>query len=321
MPTGPKRTVHQQPAARGPISPRPSTTSTVEHRVPLSCGAISYTQAGSGPVLLLIHDLGGTRRTWQHLIPGLARTHTVIAPDLIGHGLSDPPPGDYSLDAHACTMRDLLLTLGHPRASILGHSLGGGIALQAAYQFPERIDRMVLISSGGLGSALSTPAPFTRRLFGFFPALIGHSDARVLADVLRGLTDDQQRRAFLHTARTVMHRRGQTNGAGDQLSLLRRIPLLVAWGANDKTIAARHHRAFAKRVPHAVTAQIPDAGHYPHETAPAQLLSAIQNFLAATPRFRHVETGWVQQLSSTEWADAHPANPPGDASSSDGQVR
>src|ERR1700742_2743736 len=122
MQSRPKRTVDQQPTVRGPVSPVPSTASTVEHRVPLTCGAISYTQAGTGPVVLLIHSLGGTRRTWQHLIPGLARTHTVIAPDLPGHGLSDPPPEDYSLGAHACAMRDLLLTLGHPRATVVGHS-------------------------------------------------------------------------------------------------------------------------------------------------------------------------------------------------------
>lgn len=249
--------------------------------MPLNGGAISYTKAGTGPVVLLIHGLGGTRRSWQRLIPGLARTHTVIAPDLPGHGLSDPPAGDYSLGAHACAMRDLLLTLGHPRASIVGHSLGSGVALQLAYRFPERIERVVL------------------------PTLIGPSDTRV------------------HTAHTVIHRRGQTVGAGHQLGLLRGIPLLVAWGINDKTIPPHHHHAFAKRIPHAVTAQIPDAGHYPHETAPAQLLSAIQTFLAATQPFRYVENRWVQLLSSAERAEtrhASDASPPRHVSSPDHQV-
>ncbi|HEX5253185.1 MAG TPA: alpha/beta fold hydrolase [Mycobacterium sp.] len=339
-----KRTVTQHVTARGVICLKPSTAQAVEHRVPLKGGAISYTQAGSGPVVLLIHGLGGTRRTWKHLIPGLARTHTVIAPDLPGHGLSDPPAADYSLGTHACAMRDLLLTLGHPRASIVGHSLGGGVALQLAYQFPERIERVVLISSGGLGAevtpmlraatlpgadivvaGLSTiPAALTQRLFGVLPALIGHSDARVLADLLRGLTDDQQRRAFLHTARTVIHRRGQTVGAGHQLGLLGEIPLLVAWGINDKTVAPHHHHAFAQRVPHAVTAQIPDAGHYPHETASAQLLSAIQTFLAATQPFRYIESRWVQLLSSAEpvkTRHAAAAPPPGRVPFSENQVQ
>jgi len=161
--------------------------------MPLTGGAISYTKAGTGPAMLLIHGLGGTRRTWRHLIPGLARTHTVIAPDLPGHGLSDSPAGDYSLGAHTCVMRDLLLTLGYPRASIVGHSLGGGVALQTAYQFPERTERVVLISSGGLGAEVtpllraatlpgadtvvaglsSIPPALTQRLFGVLPGLIG----------------------------------------------------------------------------------------------------------------------------------------------------
>jgi pimeloyl-ACP methyl ester carboxylesterase len=260
----------------------------------------------------------------------LARTHTVIAPDLPGHGLSDPPAGDYSLGAHACAMRDLLPTLGYPRASIVGHSLGGGVALQSAYQFPERTERVVLISSGGLGAevtpllraatlpgadavvaGLSTiPAALTQRLFGLVPALIGHSDARVLADVLRGLTDDHQRRAFLRTARTVIDWRGQTVSAGRQLGLLSEVPLLIAWGANDKTIPPQHHHALAERVPHAVTVEIADAGHYPHETAPTQVLSALQTFLAATQPFRYVEDRFVQLLTLADAVEVQPCRGP-----------
>jgi pimeloyl-ACP methyl ester carboxylesterase len=329
MHTRPHRTVTQdtQHTAPGVTARKPSAASVVEDRMPLTGGAISYTKAGTRPAMLLIHGLGGTRRTWRHLIPGLARTHTVIAPDLPGHGLSDPPAGDYSLGAHACAMRDLLLTLGYPRASIVGHSLGGGVALQTAYQFPERTERVVLISSGGLGAevtpllraatlpgadtvvaGLSTiPAALTQRLFGVLPALIGHSDARVLADVLRGLSDDHQRRAFLRTARTVIDWRGQTVSADRQLGLLSEVPLLVAWGANDKTIPPRHHHALAERVPHAVTVEIAEAGHYPHETAPTQVLSALQTFLAATQPFRYVEDRFVRLLSSADPVEARRA--------------
>jgi pimeloyl-ACP methyl ester carboxylesterase len=329
MHTRPRGTVtqHTQHTAPRVTARKPSAASVVEGRMPLTGGAISYTKAGTGPAVLLIHGLGGTRRTWRHLIPGLARTHTVIAPDLPGHGGSDPPAGDYSLGAHACAMRDLLLTLGYPRASIVGHSLGGGVALQSAYQFPERTERVVLISSGGLGAevtpilraatlpgadivvaGLSTiPAALTQRLFGVLPALIGHSDARVLADVLRGLSDDHQRRAFLRTARTVIDWRGQTVSAGRQLGLLSEVPLLVAWGANDKTIPPRHHHALAERVPHAVTVEIAEAGHYPHETAPTQLLLALQTFLAATQPFRYVEDRFVRLLSSADPVEARRA--------------
>jgi pimeloyl-ACP methyl ester carboxylesterase len=318
--------------------------SLVDGRMPLTGGAMSYTKAGTGPAVLLIHGLGGTRGTWRHLIPGLARTHTVIAPDLPGHGGSDPPAGDYSLGAHACAMRDLLLTLGYPRASIVGHSLGGGVALQVAYQFPERTERIVLISSGGLGAevtpmlraatlpgadkvvaGLSTiPAALTQRLFGVLPGLIGRSDARVLAELLRGLTDEHQRRAFLRTACTVIDWRGQTVSADRQLSLLSEVPLLVAWGAEDKTIPPRHHHALAERVPHAVTVEIADAGHYPHETAPTQVLSALQTFLAATQPFRYIEDRFVQLLTRAAPVECCPPaarSAPGHPSSPDHLVR
>lgn len=286
----------------------------------LAGGAIAYTTAGTGPALVLIHGLGGTRQTWRHLIAGLAQTHTVIAPDLPGHGESDPPAGDYSLGAHACAVRDLFVTLGHHRATLVGHSLGGGVALQTAYQFPERTDRIMLISSGGLGAEVTPilraatlpgadavvaglsqiPAALTGRLLGVLPTLVEHSDARVLADVLRGLTHDQRRRAFLQTARTVIDWRGQTVSATRLLGLLSDVPLLVAWGTLDKTIPPLHHHALAARAPHATTVEIADAGHYPHETAPAQLLSAMQAFLAATRPFRYAEDRWVQLLTQPD---------------------
>ncbi|WP_234834960.1 alpha/beta fold hydrolase [Mycolicibacterium stellerae] len=344
MHTHPNGTItrHIQPAASGDAGLEPSGASVVEGRMPLTGGAISYTKAGAGPAVLLIHGLGGTRRTWRHVIPDLARTHTVIAPDLPGHGGSDPPAGDYSLGAHACAMRDLLLTLGFPRASIVGHSLGGGVALQAGYQFPERIERMALISSGGLGAEVtpvlraatlpgadavvaglsSIPAALTQRLFGVLPALIGGSDAGVLAEVLHGLSAEHQRRAFLRTARTVIDWRGQTVSAIRQLGLLSDVPLLVAWGANDKTIPPQHHHALAERVPHAVTVEIAGAGHYPHETAPAQMLSALQTFLAATQPYRYEEDRFVQLLTSVDPVEGrHRTGRAVQSSSSDHLVR
>src|SRR6478672_7465548 len=100
------------PADAQPLAGTGPTPPTVDGRMNLTGGAIAYTVAGTGPAVLLIHGLGGTRQTWRHLIAPLARTHTVIAPDLPGHGQSDPPAGDYSLGAHACALRDLLLALG-----------------------------------------------------------------------------------------------------------------------------------------------------------------------------------------------------------------
>jgi pimeloyl-ACP methyl ester carboxylesterase len=107
--------------------------------------------AGAGPVVVLVHGMAGSSATWKHVMPALAKRFTVVAPDLLGHGESAKPRADYSLGAHASILRDLLNTLGHDRATLVGQSLGGGVVMQFAYQFPERSERLVLVSSGGLG--------------------------------------------------------------------------------------------------------------------------------------------------------------------------
>lgn len=283
----------------------------------LAGGAVAYTQAGHGPVVLLIHGLGGNRLTWREVIPGLARSFTVIAPDLPGHGDSDAPAGDYSLGAHACAMRDLLVALGHTRATIVGHSLGGGIALQFTYQFPGRVDRLALISSGGLGVEVNpmlraatlpgaaavvaglskVPVALTQRLLRVLPALTARSDARCLAEDLRGLNGGRQRTAFVRTAHSVLDWRGQTVSASRQTDLLSDTPVLLAWGADDKTIPPSHHHSFADQVPHAATVEMPGAGHYPHETASAELLDALTTFIANTEPFAYSEERWRYLLT------------------------
>jgi pimeloyl-ACP methyl ester carboxylesterase len=269
--------------------------------------------------LLLVHGLGGNRHTWRHLIGPLAKTYTVIAPDLPGHGDSGAPAGDYSLGAHATALRDLLVSLGLTSATIIGHSLGGGIALQFAYQFPERTDRLVLISSGGLGPQLTPalravtlpaagvvvaalariPAGLTRRVLPAMPALIARQDAAPVADSLSDLIDGRRRRTFIRTARTVIDWRGQTVSAARQLKLLAGLPVLVAWGSDDKTIPPHHHEALAAATPAFHTAEITDAGHYPHETAPERLGPAIQAFLRSTPPFRYSEDSWRRVIEAT----------------------
>ena len=112
---------------------------------------VSFRRSGTGSAIVLIHGITGSSRTWEDVIPPLAEHHTVIAPDLLGHGDSAKPRGDYSLGAYASGIRDLTLARGHERATILGHSLGGGIALQFAHQFPERLERLILVSGGGFG--------------------------------------------------------------------------------------------------------------------------------------------------------------------------
>src|ERR1700743_1415900 len=112
---------------------------------------ISFLPGGEGPLLLLVHGMAGTAHNWEPVIEPLALHNTVVAPDFPGHGESAPGGGDYSLGSLASGLRDLMISLGHERATLVGHSLGGGVALQFTYQFPELVERLVLVSSGGLG--------------------------------------------------------------------------------------------------------------------------------------------------------------------------
>src|SRR5271154_7188478 len=187
---------------------------------------VAYAEAGSGPALLLIHGMGGSRESWKDVIALLAREHTVIAPDLPGHGASAPGAGDYSIGALAAGLRDLLVALGHDRATLVGHSLGGGIAMQFAYQFPETIERLVLVSSGGLGSevgpvlraaalpgaslfiaATAGPGRVAGSAVARGLAAVGLQPKPDLAEVARGyasLADPGHRDAFLATLRSVV---------------------------------------------------------------------------------------------------------------------
>src|ERR687897_3510123 len=120
---------------------------------------VSYRTGGSGPALLLLHGITNSSETWERAASLLCERFTVIAPDLLGHGESATPRGDYSLGAHASGARDIATALGHDRVTVVGHSLGGGIAMQFAYQFPERAERLVLVSRGGPAPRGPTPRP------------------------------------------------------------------------------------------------------------------------------------------------------------------
>jgi hypothetical protein len=144
------------------------------------------------------------------------------------------------------------------------------------------------------------PATLTRRVLTLLPPLAASPDADAVAGVLRGLGRHRQRHAFVRTAHTVIDWRGQTVSASRQLGLLRDVPVLVAWGAKDTTIPPHHHRSFGERVPHAVLVEIPDAGHYLHETAPAKLLAAMEAFLATTAPFQYSEARWTDLLTAAQ---------------------
>src|SRR5208337_1915326 len=186
---------------------------------------VSFRSAGSGPLLVLIHGIAGRASTWEEVAWGLRQRYTIVAPDLLGHGDSSKPRGDYSLGGYANMLRDLLGALGYERATLVGHSLGGGIAMQFAYQFPERCERLVLVSSGGLGRevhpmlraavlpgaelVLPMLASGAARAIGSLVKVMGWLGFRASADLGQawrsfvGLGDPDARRAFLETARGV----------------------------------------------------------------------------------------------------------------------
>ena len=257
---------------------------------------IGYRIAGSGPAVLLIHGMLNNSRHFRAVAERLAADHMVIAPDLHGHGGSAGPMGDYSLGAHAAGIRDLLAGLGIERATIVGHSLGGGVAMQFFYQFPERCERLVLVSSGGLGREVSWPLRIAAApgMEGLLAGATSRPVLRVLERIespyataahraLSSLNTPAARRGFLWTLRSVIDLNGQKVSANDRLYLLADMPTLIVWGGRDHTIPAAHGRAAQAAAPGSRFELLPDARHFPHLEDPEGLASAIGRFLAETP--------------------------------------
>ena len=282
---------------------------------------VFYRSAGSGPVIVLVHGITSTSATWAKVLPYLAEQFTVIAPDLLGHGESAKPRGDYSLGAYASGVRDLLIALGHERATFVGHSLGGGVAMQLAYQFPEHCDRLVLVCSGGLGreigvllraaslpgSELVLPLLVNEPLLGAGRAvgrLLGRVGLRVhtdLGEILRGhasLSDGDARSAFLHTLKTIVDPRGQRVDARDRLYLAQAIPFLLVWGERDPIIPVEHARRAHRLVPGSRLEIFADAGHFPHLDDPLRFVRLLTEFMRATEPAKVDSGRWTELLRS-----------------------
>ena len=274
-----------------------------------------YRVAGAGPPIVLIHGMLNSSSHWRRVALNLAREHMVIAPDLIGHGDSAAPRGDYSLGAHAASIRDLLSAIGVDRATIVGHSLGGGVAMQFFYQFPQRVQRLVLISSGGLGREVKATLR-TAALPGISPLLALTIRPRLLgglelagarlrergveggvylqaaARALRPLQSAGARQAFLHTLRAVIDARGQRVSATDRLYLLEALPTMIVWGERDNTIPLAHGRDAHAAIPHSTFRTLPRAAHFPHLEDPDGLSELLREFISATRPGRIEDGDW-----------------------------
>ncbi len=275
------------------------------HHVVLHGHRVTYRTAGSGPVVLLVHGIAGTSEQWADVAPMLAEEFTVVAPDLLGHGQSAKPQGDYSLGAYAVSLRDLLVVLGHRRATVVGHSLGGGIAMQFAYEYPVFAERLVVVSSGGLGrevhpllraatlpgAELVLPWLAHRRLLGAGGA-VGHFLARLgfhagpdIAEMARGyasLADAEARSAFIHTVRAVIDYAGQRVSAADRLYLTSLLPALIVWGRRDPLIPAAHGELAHAQMPGSRLEIFEDAGHFPHLDDPIRFAAVLRDFMETT---------------------------------------
>jgi pimeloyl-ACP methyl ester carboxylesterase len=280
---------------------------------------VVYRRAGSGPPVVLVHGMVNSSRHWAAVAERLADRYDVIAPDLVGHGDSATPRGDYSLGAHASVIRDLLSSLGIERATLVGHSLGGGVAMVFFWQFPQRVERLALISSGGLGREVS-PLLRTASLPGVkglisaaaHPVVTNgmhRAGARLrergsglgvqlqaVSRALRPLETPGAREAFVQTLRAVIDPRGQRVSANDRLYLLEAVPMLVAWGDRDRTIPREHGLAAHAALPHSRFVDLPGAAHFPHLETPGLVAEALGDWIADTEPAQLDEAGWQALL-------------------------
>lgn len=276
-------------------------------RVTLHGHELCYLDSGTGAVVLFIHGILGSQRNWAHLIDRMDDDHRVIVPDLFGHGESAKPVGDYSLGAHAATLRDLLDRLGIERVTLVGHSLGGGIAMQFYYLFPERVERLVLVASGGLGREVN-PVLRSATLPGaeWVLPVIASGWVRARAETLgrvmsragwkpgsditaiwqgfTSLEDSDSRRAFLATTRAVIDPGGQSVSAHDYLPDALPIPTLIVWGSRDRMIPAWHAVSAQQSIPDCRVELFQGAGHFPHLDEPDRFADLLRDFVATTRR-------------------------------------
>ncbi len=283
----------------------------------------AFQMGGDGPALLLIHGIGDSSATWQDVLPMLARDHTVIAPDLLGHGDSDKPRADYSVAAYANGMRDLLAALGVDRVTVVGHSLGGGVAMQLAYQYPELCERLVLVSTAGAGRDVApalrlVSAPGADLVLPLLTPLAGRrpveaairAGAAVLRRAgsplgegvedliagLRRLRDPQVRSAFLRTVRAVVDPGGQIVSMLDRCYLVQGIPIQLVAGDRDPVIPLHHAQIAHDALPGSRLSVFTGANHFPHRHDPGRFVAMLREFVAGTTPYRHDPAAWRELL-------------------------
>ena len=269
---------------------------------------VNYLRGGSdsSETLLLVHGIAGSCNTFEPILEPLAKRYQVIAPDLLGHGQSGKPRGDYSLGAHASALRDLMEILEIPSATIVGHSLGGGVSMQLAYQFPKRCERLILVASGGLGpevtpllraatlpgTDLALQVATSERAKGMYRKVLSPFKRRFkleaapemvhMLEHVACLQDREARHAFIHTVRAVIDFRGQRIDARDRLYLANHVPMMIVWGDRDRLIPVKHGREAHAMLPASRYEEFKGAGHFPHRDDPERFVKILLDFMETT---------------------------------------
>ena len=276
---------------------------------------------------------GCDHTTWEPVIDALARRYTVIAPDLLGHGQSAKPRADYSVGGYANGMRDLLTVLGIDKVTVVGHSFGGGVAMQFAYQFPERTERMVLVASGGLGPEV-TPAIRAVTTPGFHQVMgvltlpgvrhVGMAGLRALSRT--GLQGDPRPRRGRRHLRVVP---GPARPRRDPARRPRRRrlarpdrdhgrPRLPDRGDADVRdlghATTRSSRSATPRTPprsrpSARVEVIPNAGHFPHKDHPQRFVKILHEFIRTTQPASYSRARLARRCSRPRGAGCRSSTP------------
>lgn len=299
---------------------------TTLHMLDLHGDRVAYRDEGAGEVLLLIHGIGGSSNNWRAIIPTLSTKYRVVAPDLLGHGQTDKPRGDYSLGAFAVFLRDFLDALGISRVTVIGHSLGGGVAMQFTHQHREYCERLVLISSGGLGSEVtrtlrlislpgselvlqmvaSKPVIKARKVVAALKSTDQHASRhREHWEAHAALANPQNRQALLRTLRAVVDRRGQFVCALNRLHFNASVPVMIISGDQDRVIPVSHAYAAHEAMPHSSLHIIPGVAHHPHAEQTDTVATLIDEFIDANGSYLHRAAAAAVSLAA--WSPGTPS--------------
>ncbi|AQT78632.1 alpha/beta hydrolase [Mycolicibacterium litorale] len=265
---------------------------------------VAYLDEGQGEAILLLHGMAGSSKTWRSVLRPLSRKYRVIAPDLLGHGQSAKPRSDYSLGAFAVWLRDLLDELGVAQATVVGHSLGGGVAMQFVYQHPDYCRRLILLNSGGLGPDVGwtlrllsapgaelfmpiiAPPPVLsagERVRSWFGKLgIQSPRGAEIWNAYSSFSDAATRQAFLRTLRSVVDYRGQAVSALNRLNVKADMPIMAIWGDQDAIIPVEHAYAAHEARADVRLEVLPGVGHFPQVERPTDVVELIEDFIAST---------------------------------------